>query len=129
MVTILSLLSCLWGSSEGDREFVDAVVRGTDCLFDESEPACFIQRAPGSRGGPHGVELGDLLDGSVFVERTGAEAISHGKSPARFWWPPAGRAVRGGLSPPATCRLSRIPPIISPIKHSTEAINCPYQLS
>src|SRR5437763_2380971 len=99
MVTILSLLSCLWGSSEGDREFVDAVVRGTDCLFDESEPACFMQRAPGSRGGPHGVELGDLLDGFVFDERTGAEAISHGKSPARFSVAAGGAGCEGTFIP------------------------------
>src|SRR5438477_10678611 len=125
MVTILSLL----GSSKGERISVDAVVRGANRLLDDGQTAGFAEGAPCARGGAGCFRLGDLFDRSAFDERTGAEAISHGETPAAVGGRRRRRAVRGGLSPPATCMLFMIRALVSPIKRSTEAIKLAYQLS
>jgi hypothetical protein len=78
MVTILSVSS---SSSKRERISVYAIVGSADCLLDERKPAGLAKSAPGARGRAGGIDSSDLLDRAVFDERTGAEAISHGKSP------------------------------------------------
>jgi hypothetical protein len=87
------------GSSERDWESIDAVVGGANGALDDLEAAGFAKRAPGASGRAELFELGDLLDRSVFDERTGAEAINHGEVSCLVRWSPAERAVRGGFVP------------------------------
>src|SRR4029078_12524791 len=93
---------CILGSSEREWKSVDAVVGGANGPLNPLPAAGFVEGAPGACGRAELFGFGELLDRSAFDERTGAEAISHGKSPAGCRWRPAGRAVRGGFVPPAT---------------------------
>jgi hypothetical protein len=102
MVIVLSFLN---GSSEGERKTVDPVVGGTDRPLDQGQPAAIVQGTPGARGGPRRIKFSDLLDGSVFDERTGAEAISHGKSPARFSVAAGGAGCEGRFVPAGDLKL------------------------
>jgi hypothetical protein len=96
MVTILSSLVSCSGSwlpltsaassfvrakSECDGIAVDAVVRCAKGVLDNFKPAGLAQRPPSPQCRPRDLDAGDLPYGAVFDGRTGAKAISHGKSP------------------------------------------------
>ena len=78
MVTILSLF---WSRQSASGKPSMRSLAGSERLLDRGEPAGLVERPPRARGRAARFGLGDLLDRSVFDERTGAEAISHGKSP------------------------------------------------
>src|SRR3954447_17538998 len=83
MVTILSsfLFSGFGLRSNGDRECIRAVVRGGQCLLDQSQPNFRIKGAPRPGGGVSCLDLQRLRGRAVFDEHTTAEAISHGAPP------------------------------------------------
>lgn len=86
----------------GDRSEKSRSACWPECLLDDFQPARFAQRAPRAHQGPICFDLGRLPKGSAFDERTGAKAISQGKSP--FLLVVAGKAGCEGrdLSSPAT---------------------------
>src|SRR6476661_4574109 len=87
--------------SKSQREAVDAVVGGTERALDQCEAASIVEHTPGSGRGAAGVGFGDLLGRSIFDERTGAEAISHGESSFLLWAAGEGGWIGEGSSSPA----------------------------
>src|SRR5881398_1153464 len=96
MVIILSSLEV---SSEGERVSVDAIIGRAKSMLDHLEPAGFAEDAPRPRCRTVRIHPGDLLDRSVFDERTSAEAISHGEVSCSCWWSPAGLNEGRGIGP------------------------------
>src|SRR5438045_281261 len=101
-MTVIPFPGCLSrmdSSSERERKSIDAVIGRLQRQLHKGEAARFVERPPSPCAGADRFCLGDLLDRSVFDERTSAEAISHGKSPFMSMAAGEGWAVRGGICP------------------------------
>src|SRR5689334_16150279 len=95
------ILSSFRSRSERQGISVDQVVGGLDRLLDQSQSHVRVERAPRPRGRARRFGNDNLRGRSVFDERTGAEAISHGAPPFFLLAASEGGWIGEGMSSPA----------------------------